>query len=96
MVSATSITDRGYIVEMKFPLQKIKGKKGKVIGFELQINDDPGTGVRETTLKFNDRSDDSWSSAARWGELEFVTKITKPELSTASMLTVIDDAGYGE
>ncbi len=96
MVSATSITDRGYIVEMKFPLQKIKGKKGKVIGFELQINDDPGTGVRETTLKFNDRSDDSWSSAAHWGELEFVTAITKPELSTASMLTVIDDAGYGE
>jgi endo-1,4-beta-xylanase len=42
--TATKIVPGGYVVEAAVPLTKVKGKKGKLIGFDIQINDDNGKG----------------------------------------------------
>ena len=66
--SAVKVTGDGYLVEARIPLTST-AKKGNVMGFDIQINDSNERGERISVAKFNDDSDNSWQSTARWGNL---------------------------
>lgn len=66
--SSVKVTEEGYLVEAKIPLTTT-AEKGKVMGFDVQINDSNERGERISVAKFNDDSDNSWQSTARWGNL---------------------------
>ena len=66
--SAVSLTDSGYLVEMKIPVDRTLQEKD-VIGFEAQINDSNERGERISIAKFNDSTDNSWQSTQYWGVL---------------------------
>jgi endo-1,4-beta-xylanase len=66
--SAVKLTEEGYLVEARIPLTTT-AEKGKVMGFDVQINDSNERGERISVAKFNDDSDNSWQSTARWGNL---------------------------
>ncbi len=66
--SAVKVTEDGYLVEAKIPLTG-KAQIGKSMGFDVQINDSNERGERISVAKFNDESDNSWQSTARWGNL---------------------------
>jgi endo-1,4-beta-xylanase len=72
--SAAKIITGGYAVEMTIPFRTITGKENTIIGFDLQINDDHGSGKRDSITKWNDPSNDSWQSTAGFGVLTFRKK----------------------
>ncbi len=61
----------GYNVEVKIPLQFIKGSTGTKIGFDLQINDDSGSGQRDSISKWNDPTNESYRNTSGFGTLVF-------------------------
>jgi hypothetical protein len=67
--SKVSKVDGGYIVEACI---KIKTEAGKKIGFDAQVNNDPGSGFRGSIAKWNDATNNTWEDTAGVGELEFV------------------------
>ncbi|MEJ2561060.1 MAG: endo-1,4-beta-xylanase [Anaerolineales bacterium] len=67
--SATKIIDGGYAVEVVLPYRTITPGPGTVIGFDFQVNDDQGSGVRDSISKWNDPSNDSWQSTSGYGVL---------------------------
>jgi endo-1,4-beta-xylanase len=69
--SAVKIIDNGYAVEAKIPFRSIKAADGVTIGFDFQVNDDQGSGNRDSIAKWNDPTNDSWQSTAGYGILVF-------------------------
>ncbi|MDB4555499.1 DUF1080 domain-containing protein [bacterium] len=67
--SAVTKTKNGYIVEVCIDL---KGKVGKKIGFDVQVNNDPGDGRRMSAMKWNDASNDTYFDISNAGTLEMV------------------------
>jgi hypothetical protein len=66
----TKLVDGGYIVEMAIKL-KTAPKPGVSMGFDAQVNDDPGTGSRQGVMIWQDKSDNTWQSMAKTGLLGF-------------------------
>ncbi len=69
--SAAKLIDGGYLVELAMPLV-VKPEDGMIMGFDAQINDSDGTGVRQSMTKFNDPTNNSYMSPEKWGLLELV------------------------
>jgi endo-1,4-beta-xylanase len=69
IVSAPAVTADGYVIEVKIPFRFIKPKPGTKIGFDLQINDDPGSGRRESYAKWNDPTNESFRNTSGFGTL---------------------------
>ena len=67
--SKVTKVDGGYIVEASI---KLKTEAGKKIGFDAQVNNDPGTGSRGSIAKWNDATNDTFESLAGVGVLELV------------------------
>jgi len=67
--SKVSKVDGGYIVEASIKLETNAGKK---IGFDTQINNDPGTGSRGSIAKWNDSTNETYQCLADIGVLELV------------------------
>jgi len=67
--SAVTKVDGGYVVEARI---KMDTKAGKKIGFDLQVNNDAGGGWRQSTMKWNDPSNETYQSIQAIGELEMV------------------------
>ena len=61
--------DGGYVVEARI---KMETKVGKKIGFDLQVNNDAGEGYRQSIMKWNDSTDQTYQSFEDIGELEMV------------------------
>lgn len=59
----------GYIVEACIKMDTAAGKK---IGFDVQVNNDPGNGMRGSTAKWSDPTNASWESLDGAGVLELV------------------------
>ena len=60
---------RGYLVEMAIPFRTVKPRAGMTIGFDAQVNDDPGVGGRRAIMKWSDPTDRSWQDTSRFGHL---------------------------
>lgn len=69
IVSATKATDTGYNVEVAIPFLKARPSEGVAIGFDLQVNDDAGSGSRDSIVKWNDVTDNGWKSTEGFGTL---------------------------
>jgi hypothetical protein len=69
--SAFQRTDDGYIVEARI---KIETGVSKKIGFDVQVNNDNGSGRRESAMKWNDSTNDTWQNASRMGVLEMIDR----------------------
>ena len=67
--SKVTKVDGGYIVEACI---KLKTKEGMKIGFDAQVNNDPGTGSRASIAKWNDDTNNTFESLADVGTLELV------------------------
>ena len=65
--TAVKIIPGGYAVEAKIPYRSIKPSEGLLIGFDLQVNDDQGSGVRDSIAKWNDPTNNSWQSTTGYG-----------------------------
>lgn len=70
-VSAAKRTANGFLVELAIPL-KSTAAEGMVMGFDAQVNDANDQGIRQSIMKFNDETDNTWSSLERTGNLELV------------------------
>jgi len=73
--SASELTATGYRVELKIPLES-PAYDGRILGFDLQVNDANGQGVRQSVAKWNDLTDLSWQSTENWGLLQLVGELT--------------------
>ncbi|MBN1799516.1 MAG: endo-1,4-beta-xylanase [Spirochaetales bacterium] len=69
--SAAKKMSGGYVVEVKIPYRSLTPKPGTIIGFDFQVNDDQGSGKRDSISKWNDPTNDSWQSTAGFGVLIF-------------------------
>jgi len=67
--SAARVIEDGYAVEVKIPYRILVPEDGTVIGFDLQVNDDQGSGARDSISKWNDPTNNSWQSTAGLGVL---------------------------
>jgi endo-1,4-beta-xylanase len=67
--SAAVVTTDGYDVELMIPFQTIKPSSGTSLGFDLQINDDSGTGTRTSIAKWNDPTNESYRDTSGFGTL---------------------------
>lgn len=70
--SAVKLVKGGYVVEMAIPFRTIKPAKDLIVGFEAQINDGDGTGIRQGISKWNDPTDNSYRNTLNWGTLKLV------------------------
>lgn len=76
MVSATRLTDSGYIVEASIELDPSFLKKDGLLGFDIQVNnDEDGDGDRDSVSIWNDTSGNSYMNTALYGLLELKKKI---------------------
>lgn len=71
-ITATRLTDTGYIVEASIKFLTIKPVVGQSIGFDFQVNDDQGAGRRESIAIWNDSTGNSWQDPSGLGNLIFV------------------------
>ena len=69
--SAAKVTDGGYLVELAIPLV-VKPADGMVMGFDAQVNDSDANGTRQSIMKFNDPTNNSYLSPEKWGRLKLV------------------------
>jgi endo-1,4-beta-xylanase len=69
--SASVKTKDGYMIEAVIPFKLIKGSSGTKIGFDLQINDDSGSGKRDSITKWNDLTNESYRDTSGFGNLIF-------------------------
>ncbi len=68
--SATSITEAGYIVEAIVPFTQAKAEIGKVLGFDLQVNNDENDdGNRDSVAIWCDASGLSWQNVSGLGNI---------------------------
>ncbi len=66
--AAATTTANGYIVEIAIPV-KTALSAGMTLAFDAQINDSNEMGARQSVMKFNDTTDNSYTSAVLWGDL---------------------------
>ncbi len=59
-VGETALTENGYLVEMAVPFTELIPSLGAKIGFEMQINDDNGSGSRTGIVCWNSATGESW------------------------------------
>ncbi len=82
--NATSIvttTPGGYLVETSIELQTVTARGSMQLGFEAQVNNDPGSGRRESLMKWNSTDDQSWRDTSGFGSLFLADKSTEEILA---------------
>jgi len=67
--SVAMVTKTGYDVEVAIPWRFVKPASGVAIGFDLQINDDDGSGSRTSYAKWNDPTNESFRNTSGFGTL---------------------------
>jgi endo-1,4-beta-xylanase len=72
-VTATRLTDDGYVVEASIELDAIQAQAGMLIGFDFQVNDDGlGNGVRSSVKTWNDPVGTAFEDTSQFGVLQLV------------------------
>ncbi len=82
--SATSLTSNGYLVEALIPLNAITPEAGKVLGFDLQVNnDEDGNGSRDSVSIWCDASGNSWQNISGIGNIILINEAATVPTPTA-------------
>ena len=71
----------GYVVELAIGWRTVKPQAGLTVGFEAQVNDDPGSGGRRAIMKWCDATDRAWQDTSRFGVLTLRERATLPDES---------------
>jgi endo-1,4-beta-xylanase len=81
IIGKSVIIKCGYRVELAIPWTTLKGKVkvGTVVGFDLQINDDSGIGVRDGMVLWNSNNADSCWRTDLCGNLKLIAAPTAPK-----------------
>ncbi|MCL2052515.1 MAG: endo-1,4-beta-xylanase, partial [Lachnospiraceae bacterium] len=70
----SELTTNGYIVEMRIPFRGgFAAEAGKVIGFDIQINDAPPAADERTQVTWSDPLAGGYNSSMAWGEVTLVS-----------------------
>jgi len=67
--TAVQVTDTGYIVEAALPYNLKETTDASVLGFDIQVNDDQGSGGRDSISNWNDLTGKGYLSTASFGRL---------------------------
>ena len=70
--SVAKVVDGGYNIEVAIPLDKVPGTEGNLMGFDLQVNDDNGSGSRTGIIAWNDSSNTDWQNPSKFGTITLV------------------------
>lgn len=70
--SATTLTDTGYIVEFAIPSTLGGLKANQVVGFDVQVNDDDGSGKRTSIANWNDLTGLGYTNTSNYGLLKLL------------------------
>jgi endo-1,4-beta-xylanase len=62
----------GYRVEAAVKWNMVVPQAGHVLGFDVQINDDPGIGTRNSVAKWNNLTDAGWMDTSGFGLVRLV------------------------
>lgn len=79
-ISATSITDTGYIVEFAIPSTMGGFTNNQVVGFDAQVNDDDGSGSRTSISNWNDLTGLGYTNTSNYGLLKLIGDGTEPDI----------------
>ncbi|MFN3698575.1 MAG: sugar-binding protein [Dictyoglomus sp.] len=71
-ITATRKTDFGYVVEAKVKMKEVKLEAGKVIGFDIQLNDADASGSRIGIIAWNETANENWRNPSYFGNLKLV------------------------
>jgi hypothetical protein len=65
-------TENGYRVEIKFPWATlgVKPASGKIIGLDVQVNDDDDGGERDSKIGWHSNQDTAWNNPQVFGNAE--------------------------
>ena len=95
--SATTITDTGYIVEFAIPSTLGGLKANQVVGFDVQVNDDDGSGKRTSIANWNDLTGLGYTNTSNYGLLKLVgdaqpptTDVLKGDVNVDSKVSTAD------
>ena len=72
------LTDRGYNIEASFPLARLQISPlapNKIVGFEVQINDNDNSGGRQTLLRWYSDDNNSYRNASLFGVARLVSRV---------------------
>lgn len=78
IVSATTLTETGYVIEAAFKWTDIAPAKNTVIGLEFQINDADASGKRIGTLSWNDTTGTGYACPGVFGTAVLVDTTPAP------------------
>jgi endo-1,4-beta-xylanase len=70
--SAVKKTANGYVIEQVIPLTAIAPTAGKILGFDVQVNNANASGARASVATWCDPSGNSYASTAGFGNLMLV------------------------
>jgi len=71
-ISASKITDDGYVIEIAIPYTLNSFKAGQVVGFDVQINDDDGSGERTGIANWSDLTGLGYTNTSGFGVLKLI------------------------
>lgn len=71
-LTATKITNFGFIVEAQVKMKTKKLKEGDIIGFDVQINDADKFGSRVGIIAWNEVENINWQNPSSFGNLKLV------------------------
>ena len=74
-------SDDGYVVEVAITMKTRNPNSGLSIGFDTQVNNDPGSGKRESLVKWNSDDDEAWRNTSKFGTLHLVRRATEKLLA---------------
>ncbi len=75
----SGLSENGYFVEMAVPFNEIIPQLGAKIGFEIQINDDNGSGTRTGIVCWNSPLGESWQYTDVLGIVTFINDKSQME-----------------
>jgi len=84
----SGLSDNGYFVEMAVPFNEIIPQLGSKIGFEIQINDDNGSGTRTGIVCWNSPLGESWQYTDVLGIVTFINDKSQMEQYSNTDATV--------
>ncbi|OQA95916.1 MAG: Endoglucanase A precursor [Bacteroidetes bacterium ADurb.Bin217] len=82
-------TATGYTVEARIPWTTIgvSPSVGKIIGFDIAINDDDAGGVRENKIAWNASADEGWQNPSYFGSVTLTAAPPQPITQSITLTT---------
>ncbi len=88
LISAVKHTSDGYIVEAAIKINVNPPKSGVSVGFDVQINDDDGSGKCVSIAKWSDETTSTNKDTTRFGSIDYVDSYMHMESADETIMKV--------